>query len=345
LTSLWPRSHGIRLPSDGLAKEALTLQDVLRDAGYRTYAVQSNGWLDQSFGFHQGFDRYVFPRSLTANMELSRPSLWPHGERVLEEAIRLIDAHDASDPFFLYLHFMDVHEYAAPPEYRIYGDDQRGFYLGAIRWVDDIIGRVRHQLERAGLAERTVMILASDHGEAFGENQSYGHARNVFSAVLHVPLVIRFPFPLDGLRVPPQVRNLDIAPTVLDIAGLPIPDVFEGHSLLPLIEAPGSEPDRPSFAGLGAPILSGAIEQNSINDGAWSYARNAGEGGKEFLFDRALDPREDANLVDLEPAMAARMRDALDSHLSVEARAEARDADVRIDPAIAERLRAVGYLQ
>jgi tetratricopeptide (TPR) repeat protein len=63
-TSLWPRSHGLRLATDGLGARALTLSEVLREAGYRTCAVQSNGWLEQSFGFHQGFDRYVFPRTV-----------------------------------------------------------------------------------------------------------------------------------------------------------------------------------------------------------------------------------------------------------------------------------------
>jgi arylsulfatase A-like enzyme len=62
MTSLWPASHGIREAKDGLGESAVTVAEVLRDAGYTTYAVQTNGWLHQSFGFQQGFDRYVFPR-------------------------------------------------------------------------------------------------------------------------------------------------------------------------------------------------------------------------------------------------------------------------------------------
>ncbi|MBW1685436.1 MAG: sulfatase [Deltaproteobacteria bacterium] len=344
-TSLWSRSHAIRLPSDGLSEGALTLADVLKSAGYRTYAVQSNGWLDQSFGFHQGFDHYVFPSAMNRAVDLGSSSVWPHGERIFEEAKRLIDAHSAGSPFFLYLHFMDVHEYAAPPEFRNFGGGQEGTYLAAIRWVDDVVERLRRKLERDGFGDSTVMILASDHGEAFGENRSRGHARNVFTPVLHVPLVLRFPFPMEPMRVPTQVRNLDIAPTVMDIAGLAIPEGFEGESLLPLIAAPDPQPDRPSFAALGAPILRGVVEQVSVNDGSWSLARNLDERGREFLFERALDPLEDANLVDLERAAAQRMRAVLDAHLSVEARAEARATNVRIDPNIAERLRAMGYLQ
>ena len=345
LTSLWPRSHGVRLATDGLSEGAATLSGVLQAAGYRTYAVQSNGWLEQSFGFHHGFDHYVFPRALPRAAQLGLSSIWPHAERVLEEAKRLIDAHSPESPFFLYLHFMDVHEYAAPPEFKNFGSGQEGSYRAAIRWVDDVVRRVREHIDEMGLSERTAFIFASDHGEAFGENRTQGHARNVFTPVLHVPLLIRFPFSMEPVRVRTQVRNLDIAPTVLDIAGVEIPDAFEGESLLPLISASGRQPDRESFAALGAPILVGAVEQVSVNDGSWSLARNLDEGGREFLFERALDPQEDANLVDLEPAMAQRMRAVLDAHLAVKARADTRATDVRIDPKIAEALRAVGYLQ
>ncbi len=124
MTSLWPRSHGIREAKDGLGASAVTVAEVLGDAGYATYGVQTNGWLHQSFGFHQGFDRYMFPKG-GGHPRFGQPSLWPHADRVYEEALRLLDAHDRARPFFLYLHFMDVHEFAAPPEYMTFGTDSR----------------------------------------------------------------------------------------------------------------------------------------------------------------------------------------------------------------------------
>ena len=87
LTSLWPRSHGVRLATDGLSERALTLAAVMRAAGYRTYAVQSNGWLEQSFGFHHGFDHYVFPRALNQAARLGNSSVWPHAERVDRKSV------------------------------------------------------------------------------------------------------------------------------------------------------------------------------------------------------------------------------------------------------------------
>jgi arylsulfatase A-like enzyme len=355
MTSLWPRSHGITEAQDGLAESAVTLAEALRDAGYATYGVQTNGWLHQSFGFHQGFDRYMFPKG-GGHPRLGQPSLWPHADRVYEEAVRLLDAHDRERPFFLYLHFMDVHEYAAPPNFKTFGTDSRGAYLAAVRWVDDAMRRVREKITAAGYLEQTVMVFAADHGETFGEHGVHGHARNVLTPVVWVPLVFRFPFRAESVRIATQVRNVDIAPTLLDLAGIPASRSFEGASLLPLLTGATTEPDRPSYAGLGVPLFPDASVQMAVSDGAWTYARNApGEEnvgrrfqpvapGSEFLFDRRVDPGENVNLIARERAEAGRMRELLDRHLAKEDTGVV-ERGVRIDPGIADRLRAMGYLR
>jgi arylsulfatase A-like enzyme len=309
-----------------------------------SFGIQTNGWLHASFGFQQGFDRYVFPFGKGAKLPHSQ--IWPHVDRVVDEAARLIDARDPDTPFFLYLHFMDVHEYAAPPEFRSFGTDTEANYHAAIRWVDDGLERVYAKLDDAGVLGDTLIVLGSDHGETFGENGKHGHARNVLSAVLHVPLVIRFPFPIEPVRIPVQVRNLDVAPTLLDIAGVPIPESFEGRSLLPLVTGAG-DGDLTSFAGLGLPLYRDASVQISVTDGSWTFARNVepDPNRDEFLYDRSVDPGENANLLGREPAQEQRMRKLLDDHVSEEPSAEVMESDVRIDPGIAQRLRAMGYLQ
>jgi arylsulfatase A-like enzyme len=101
-----------------------------------------------------------------------------------------------------------------------------------------------------------------------------------------------------------QVRNLDLAPTLLELAGVPVTESFEGTSLVPLLMGARAEPDRPSFAALGVPLFPDASVQTSVSDGSWTYARNATppdddpeayEGkavapGAKFLFDRRIDP-------------------------------------------------------
>jgi arylsulfatase A-like enzyme len=358
LTSLWPRSHGIREAQDGLADEAVTLAEVLKSAGYATYGVQTNGWLHQSFGFHQGFDRYMFPKT-GGDRRLGRASLWPHADRVVEEAERLIEAHERAESFFLYLHFMDVHEYAAPPHLKTFGTDSRGAYLAAIRWVDDALARVREKLAAAGYSDDTVIVFGADHGETFGEHGVHGHARNVLTPVVWVPLVFRFPFPVEpAVRVATQVRNVDVAPTLLGLAGVPVPDGFEGRSLLPLLAGAHDETDRPTYAALGVPLFPDASVQSAVSDGIWTYVRNATppeddpeayEGkavspGAEYLFDRRLDPGENANLITREVSEAERMAALLDAHLA-DRNERVVEKGVRIDPVIAERLRAMGYLR
>jgi arylsulfatase A-like enzyme len=344
LTSLWPRSHAIRDVRDGLGDGVLTLAEVLRDAGYRCHAVQTNGWLDQSFGFHQGFESYVFPAG--AGARLPKPGVWPHVDRVVEEATRLLAAHDPGAPLFLYLHFMDVHEYAAPPEFKTFGSDAAGAYLAAVRWVDDGIRRVREAIEDRGLGRNTLIVFASDHGESLGEHGRDGHARDLRAPVLHVPLVLRLPFESEPVRIATQVRNLDIAPTLLEAAGVAVPPGFEGESLLALVGADGA--DRPSFAALGATLYPDAVVEASLADGGWSYALRVApdpRAGEAQLFDRQVDPGENVDLARREPGEAARMRAELDAHLAVPPRAGARAQDVHIDPSIAERLRAMGYLR
>ncbi|MGH0029784.1 MAG: sulfatase [Myxococcota bacterium] len=345
LTSLWPRSHGVREARDGLDDQATTLAEVLREAGYRTWAVQTNGWLHPSFGVQQGFERYRFPHA-GGGLVRGR-SVWAHADRVYEEAERLLDAHaEAGDsaPFFLYLHFMDVHQYAAPPEYHRYGGDDRGAYLAAVRWVDDVVARVRRKLARNGWLDRSVLVLASDHAEAFGENGVNGHAKNVLTSQVAVPLVIRPPFPVAPLRVRAQVRNLDLAPTLLELAGVPAPRSFEGRSLLPLLLGEEAERDRPSFAALGQPLFAEARVQHTLSDGTWTYVHNRdGKEPREQLFDRRVDPQENVDLATMEPRETARQRRRLEAHRGAASEA-LRRSGVHIDPGIAERLRALGYL-
>ena len=128
---------------------------------------------------------------------------------------------------------------------------------------------------------------------------------------------------------------------------------------MPLLTGATTEPDRPSYAGLGVPLFPDASLQTAVTDGTWTYARNApakkddakaARGfqpvapGAEFLFDRRVDPGENANLVKRESAEAGRMRDLLDRHLTREDAGVVERA-VRIDPGIADRLRAMGYLR
>jgi len=345
MTSLWPASHGVREVRDALGDGADTLAEQFQRAGYATYGVQSNGWLAATFGFQQGFDRYVFPRG--ANVPWMKSMVWPHADNVYLEAERLLDAHAADAPFFLYLHFMDVHEYAAPAEFQQFGTDSAGAYRAATRWIDYVLERLRVKLATLGRLENTVMILASDHGETFGEDRRWGHARNARTPALRVPLVIRLPEAAGPLRVSDQVRNLDLAPTLLELAGIPIPESFQGESLLPLLNAETARAgrDRISYASLPTMLFRDATLQESVSTGSWSFARDLDGSRGEHLHDLRVDPDEEVNLIEIEPDAADRLRALLDAQHQRTPLPGAVRSDIRIDPQIADKLRALGYLQ
>jgi arylsulfatase A-like enzyme/tetratricopeptide (TPR) repeat protein len=345
MTSLWPADHGVREVRDALGDPAETLAEQFQGAGYSTYGVQSNGWLAATFGFHQGFDRYVFPRG--ANVPWMKSMVWPHADNVYLEAERLLDAHDSSEPFFLYLHFMDVHEYAAPAEFQKFGTDSAGAYRAAIRWIDHVLERLRVKLAAMDQLENTVMVLAGDHGETFGEDRRWGHARNARTPALRVPLVIRLPDIARPLRIPDPVRNLDLAPTLLDLAGISIPQSFEGESLLPLIESdPSVAPrDHASYASLPALLFRDAVLQESVSTGDWSFARDLDAPHREYLFDLRVDPDEEVDLIEIEPEAVDRLRPLLDAYQQRTSVPGAVRSGIRIDPQIADKLRALGYLQ
>lgn len=145
--------------------------------------------------------------------------------------------------------------------------------------------------------------------------------------VLRVPLVIRLPFAIEPVRVASQIRNVNLATTLLELARVPIPESFKGASALSLATGAEAAVDRPSHAALGVPLFPDASVQSALTTGSWTHARNAPRDdedraayesraaapGAELLFDRGVDPGENVNLREREPAEAARMCAAFDA--------------------------------
>src|SRR5438445_13272451 len=157
--------------------------------------------------------------------------------------------------WFLYLHLMDVHEYTYDQRSARFGTAYRDVYDNAILHVNGVIDAMLSHLLTHGYLEKTLIVIGSDHGEAFGERGSEGHARNVYPEVTTVPLLFAFPFRLKpGVVVEQQTANVDLWPTVLDLTGLPPLPAADGRSRVPEILAAirgGSEPaqdGRPAIA-------------------------------------------------------------------------------------------------
>ena len=133
-----------------------------------------------------------------------------------------------------------------PPEWTDADVDHlNGLYDGEIAWTDDTIGRILDQLNSHGLKNSSVIVVTSDHGEAFFEHGFHGHRWSLHDEEVRIPLVVRYPSNIPpGMRVDRPTSIIDIAPTLLDFAGVPPLPHAMGSSLAPLLRDGGavSEP-------------------------------------------------------------------------------------------------------
>jgi arylsulfatase A-like enzyme len=284
---------------------------------------------------------------------------------------------DGEHPLFTYVHLLEPHDPYEPPanlqkqyEELIGGhtsesyfphyvggflpftegpaidDEQRlglvARYDAEIAAVDAEIGRF---VERVG-ARRTqrdlLLVFTSDHGEEFYEHHGWGHGHSLYEETTHVPLLISYPGHLPaGLRIEERVSMIDLAPTLLELIGVPPPPAFQGTSLLPTIQGAGVDSRSPIFS----EIFWGAHYARSYSEGSRKLIV-ATHGGEErtFLFDLERDPDELENLAAGEPielaALRAKMQQVVEQSEAIAVQAQA----VRIEGDIAEQMRALGYI-
>ncbi len=281
LSGLYPSTHGAEHPAHALDPGATPLlADILGREGYATRAFTGGGYLDADFGFAHGFQGYSNsdPVAPIAGWEVKAVQASEEGSRYVEArraqhwsaALEWIELHQ-SVPFFLFLQTFAIHDYRPTLKHRLlfgaprpgegvvplrkppdqherpYNAEERDqllrLYDGAIHEVDALMGELFATLESSGLAEHTVVIITSDHGEDFGEHDVdgkpfIGHAQALWQSLLHVPLIVRVPGALTQAgprRIPIRVSMVDLAPTALDFLGVPIPQRMQGRSLRSLM--------------------------------------------------------------------------------------------------------------
>jgi arylsulfatase A-like enzyme len=366
MASLWtgtyPIHNGILRYSHVIPEEAVMPAERFRDAGYRTVGLWRNGWVEANFGFAQGFESYVRPAIGAERMRVYRESRSPNPIAGTDEDLT-ISATDflkqfGSQRFFLYLHYMDVHQYVYDESAAIFGTSYSDIYDQSIRWVDHLVGVLFDELERQGLLERTLVVIAADHGEAFLEHGREGHAQDLHGEVTHVPLILLPPFLLQpGVRVRATVSNADVWPTLLELVGLPPLPGADGRSLVPLVlaaagtgGADGAPPERPVFAqlerGWGRPHARNAASLVSVTDGKLRLLTTlSGKKSPPQLFDRAADPAEKRNLAKGDPEAAARLRALVDGYAqSAKTPWGVAPREVELDELRLNHLRALGYV-
>ena len=192
-------------------------------------------------------------------------------------------------------------------------------YYGCVESIDSSVGRVRKILEEEKLAEDTIFVFISDHGCHFGtRNQEY--KRSTHNSSIRVPLIIDGPGFHGAQQVPELVGLIDVAPTLLEAAGVPVPPTWKGRSVLPLLTDPEVRRTWPNQQLIQ---ISESMTGRSIRTKDWTYCVADATGGKELaaktyteyqFYDQRADPNELVNLAGRQEykAKAAELRGAVE---------------------------------
>jgi arylsulfatase A-like enzyme/Tfp pilus assembly protein PilF len=314
LTGRYPFAHGVRNNGNfRLAETVPTLHSLLHDRGYDTAAFVSAYVLDRRTGLARGFDTYDDHLD-SAGGRASDEDLERRGDRTALAARswlsdRAARAPASRRPFFLWVHLYDPHDpYTPPPPFDAPFPDRP--YDGEIAFDDDVIGSVLADLDRLGMRSSTIVAIAGDHGESLGEHGEETHAMFVYDAVLRVPMMIRWPGHLAPARFHDPVRSVDLAPTLVELAGLPPLVDVQGSSLLPVGRHDRTASPTLAYAETYFPLFfMNWAPLRSIEDDRWKFV----DAPVPELYDLANDPAERSNLATQEPGRAGAMRRALES--------------------------------
>jgi arylsulfatase A-like enzyme/Flp pilus assembly protein TadD len=343
LTGTYPPYHGVNDFSEPLPENIPALAELLRRQGYHTAAFVGSLILDpvngMAPGFNRGFDHYDAGYRLRRGKEDRYSTLERRAEQVIARALAWLE-QNSSGPFFLWVHVFDPHEpYEAPGVYgRKYA---KAPYDGEIAYTDAQVGKLLETLRARGLFKNTLIAVASDHGEAFGEHGEYTHGVFLYDTTIHVPLLIKFHAghwasqKYDG-----RVSLVDLAPTILAAVGIPEPKEMQGRDLIPLLGRPPA--DLPSYA------------ETQYTRRAFGWSALFTLRAENFLFvraprpelyDSAADPEASRDLSQARRAevqLLERQLDAFRERVSGP-NASLRDQS-KVDPRIAEKLAALGYV-
>ncbi|MFQ6104089.1 MAG: sulfatase [Candidatus Glassbacteria bacterium] len=384
MTSLHPRMHGAARNGFVLDNSLLTLPEVFRERGYSTAAFIASFALHSSTGIDQGFS--YFDERFTSTLKSA--VLQRRAEDVNDAVTGWLEAAP-SRPLFLFIHYFDPHQPYQPPApydqpsdslnapgitgsmeevkslrgYLARGGDvddrvrrMHELYVGEIHYTDRAVGDLITLLERKKLYDSSLIIFTADHGETFWEHprrESLDHGYTVYETTTHVPLIIRWPGKIQPGRSDILASNIDIAPTILDLIGMDIPEAFQGRSLKGVI---GGETvsEIPVYSEATKPHEEIELEVPFRNDrkakciisGRWKLIWVPFMQDHEELYDIFKDPLETTNLISKmhDEKMTGNMRHLLRGW-AAEVSEVAKNRPVVMDEETRKKLEALGYIQ
>ncbi len=355
-SGLYPNNHGVvaglqahrrqqarlqaplRVEMNRIPGSVETMPEILGEHGYRTFGLGANLNIGPEIGFDRGFD--FFERVAPARGFAYATAREMHG--ALERWAAQVGA---ASPHLVYLHFNDPHfgvDQVAPPPAKSGKPRELQLYDARIRYLD---GWLDETFELLGVDDETLVVVVSDHGEAFGEHGNDAHACcSLHGEVNRVLMVWRAP----GLGIRPRridlnVSLVDVLPTVLDVIGVEKPDQLDGRSLVEFLRG-GGNPAEPTWK--LRPILA---HRTNAKVESWAIIRDRYKlieynERKRALFDIVEDPLELEDLSSEQPTQVAELAAEL-AALRSRGPAESTKAEIELSAEQQQRLRALGYLR
>jgi arylsulfatase A-like enzyme/MFS family permease len=369
-TSLFPLAHEASASSQefySLSPKHNTLTSILARNGYITAGFVANNPFIKLSGISRDFDTYYdgnlfmkIPHYSLFYEKIARKFLNRdvRAENLNHQAMRWLKKNHQY-PFFLYIHYMDVHYPRIPYKRHIDRLEQESKldisklkrypfekgenveklysiisrYDGDISYLDEHIGKLLAYLDALHLDQNTLVILTADHGEEFLEHNKVGHGNHLYDESIRIPLIFYIP----GKNKKPsivsqQVRSIDIMPTILELLNIPISSPIQGRSLMPLIKGIRAEEEY-AFGGQGS----------FVRCSRWKLIFNRETTSYE-LYDLQQDSAEQHNLIDTEPEVAAQLKAKLHDHIKESMKYRFSSSKVIFSEEIKNRLKTLGYI-
>lgn len=383
------------------------LSETLRDRGMTTVGYHSNPHLGPEKNYNQGFDVFndgaesdddamtiknVVDEYVPADSWLysvlrrgwhyltmtTDTAAYAPATEITDRAVDWLETDwDGQTPYFMWLHYMDVHYPFTPPDRfleevavdplstrrtadlngRMQEDpdsltsedraDLLDLYDGEIRYMDHNLARLLERLEACGAREETAVVVTADHGEAFGEHGRYGHHPYNYDELIHVPLVVDVPG-RDGRRIDEQVSLIDLPPTLYDLVGVEVPEGVRGRSLVGLMNDETSVEDEDGEDGAEADdsvviCTSRGGDMLTTRTPRWKLLWDREVDDVE-LYDLESDPGESRNVSEENPAVVERFRGLLEDHVAEARETDTDLPDVEESDEVKQRLEDLGYV-